>query len=44
MEIPVKSGKRINDTGMAAANTIMERSTMKAIYALNAISTPPFLS
>ena len=44
MECQLEEVIRINDTGMAAAKTIIEVNTMKAMYALNAISTPPFLS
>jgi hypothetical protein len=40
----VKSGKSINDVGIATAKAIKETNTIKAIYALNAINTPPFLS
>jgi hypothetical protein len=42
--IPVKSGKRIKDVGIATTKAIIEVKIIKAIYALNAISVPPCLS
>jgi hypothetical protein len=42
--VPVRRGKRIRDAGIEAAKTTMDVNIMKAMYALNAISTPPFLS
>jgi len=43
-EILVIMGKKIRDKGNATAKAIIEVKTMKATYALKAISTPPFLS
>ena len=42
--IPLKSGKTINDIGIATPKAIIEVKTIKATYALNAIRTPPFFS
>jgi hypothetical protein len=40
----VKRGIRINANGMATAKATIDINIMNAIYALKAISTPPFLS